>query len=60
MGILNTKNKDPDKEGMIDRARLPGGRWKDSGHRRKAGHVEAKFVGSKKGTEFLLMLLFSL
>lgn len=50
MGILSTKSKDPDEEGMIDRVRLPGGRrWKDSEHRRKAGHMEAKFVCSRAG-----------
>lgn len=50
MGILSTESRDPDEEGMIDRVRLPGGRrWKDSEHRRKAGHVETKFVGSRAG-----------
>lgn len=50
MGILSTESRDPDEEGMIDRVRFPGGRrWKDSEHRRKAGQVEAKFVGSRIG-----------
>lgn len=50
MSILSTESKAPDKEGMIDGVRLPGGsRWKDSEHRRKGGYMEAKFVGSRVG-----------